>query len=103
MISELKAQIFGTFDMKELRDAKYILQMGIRIDQTHISLWLSQINYVDTILQRFNMHECKPISIPFRFGMKLSLDMCPYFDDDIEDMSMVPYASVVGGLIYGMV
>ena len=49
------------------------------------------------------MHNCKPICIPFPVGTKLSLDMCPNIDDDFEDMSKVPYASVIGNLMYAMV
>ena len=41
MIRELKTQLSGTFDMKDLGAAKYILGMEIIRDQVHIKLWLS--------------------------------------------------------------
>jgi hypothetical protein len=30
--------------------------------------------YVETILQRFNMQECKPVKVPILVGVKLSAD-----------------------------
>ena len=36
-------------------------------------------------------------------GTKLSVDDCPKSPSEIEDMSRVPYASVVGSLMYAMV
>jgi len=103
MIRELKRQLSKSFDMKDLGAAKYILRMDINMDLVHRKLWLSQSKYVDTILQRFNMHDCKPFSIPFLIGTKLKLDMCPTTNDAFEEMSNVPYASVVGSLMYAMV
>jgi hypothetical protein len=66
-------------------------------------LWLNQRKYVETILQRFNMQECKPVRVPIPVGVKLSVDQCPKTQEEEEDMSCVPYASVVGSLMYAMV
>ena len=49
------------------------------------------------------MQECKPIKIPIPVGVKLSMDQCPKTHEEDEDMSLVPYASVVGNLMYAMV
>jgi hypothetical protein len=68
-----------------------------------MKLWLNQRKYVETILQRFNMQECKPVKVPIHVGVKLSVDQCPKTQEEEEDMSHVPYASVVGSLMYAMV
>jgi hypothetical protein len=49
------------------------------------------------------MHECKPVKVPIPIGVKLSSDQCPKTHEEEEDMSHVPYASVVGSLMYAMV
>jgi hypothetical protein len=49
------------------------------------------------------MQECKHINIPIPVGVKLSVDQCPKTHEEEEDMSCVPYASVVGSLMYAMV
>jgi hypothetical protein len=56
-----------------------------------------------TILQRFNMQECKLVKVPIPVGVKLFVDQCPKTHEEEEDMSHVPYASEVGSLMYAMV
>ena len=36
-------------------------------------------------------------------GTKLSIDDCPKSPSEIEDIGRVPYASIVGNLMYAMV
>ena len=55
------------------------------------------------VLKRFNMHNSKPVSTPFASHFKLSKEMCPKTQEDMDYMSKVPYASVVGSLMYAMV
>ena len=49
------------------------------------------------------MENAKPISTPLANHFKLSIAQCPKTDDDVQDMSKIPYASVVGCLMYVMV
>jgi hypothetical protein len=63
---------------------------------------LNQIKYVETILQRFNMHGSKPVKVPIPIGVKLSANQCPKTHEEEEDMSHVLYASAIGSLMYAM-
>jgi hypothetical protein len=103
IIQDVKTQLSSKFDMKDLGAANFILGMEIKRDRENMKLWLNQRKYVETILQRFNMQECKPIKVPIPVGVKLSVDQCPKTQEEEEDMSHVPYASVVGSLMYAMV
>ena len=49
------------------------------------------------------MQECKPVKVAISVGVKLFADQCPKTHEEEEDMSHVPYASVVGSLMYAMV
>eukprot|EP00253_Pinus_taeda_P027936 PITA_27936 len=49
------------------------------------------------------MHNAKPVSTPFASHFKLSKEMCPKTQEDMDYMSKVPYASAVGSLMYAMV
>jgi hypothetical protein len=89
--------------MKDLGASNFILGMEIKRDRKRRKLWLNQRKYVETILQRFNMQECKPVKVPIPVGVKLSADQCPKTHEEEEDMSHVPYASAVGSLMYAMV
>jgi hypothetical protein len=71
IIQDVKTHWFSKFDMKDLGVANFILGMEIKIDQENIKLWLNQRKYVDTILKRFNMHECKPVRFLILVGVKL--------------------------------
>ena len=62
IIQDLKTQLFSKFDMKDLGAANYILGMEIKRDRANRKLWLNQRKYVETILQRFNMQDCKPVN-----------------------------------------
>jgi hypothetical protein len=102
IIQDVKTQLSSKFDMKDLGASNFILGMEIKRDRKKMKLWLNQRKYVETILQRFNTQECKPVKVPIHVGVKLSADQCPKTHEE-EDMSHVPYASAIGSLIYAMV
>ena len=89
--------------MKYLGAPNYILGIEIKRDQAKRKLWLNQRKYVETILQRSNMQDSKPMKVPIPVGVKLSTEQCPKTQEEEEDMSRVPYASAVGSLMYAMV
>ena len=66
-------------------------------------LWLSQSKYVNSASHRFRMGDCKPLSVLISMGTKLSVEQCRTTLIEMEDTIFVPYASVVGSLMYGMV
>eukprot|EP00253_Pinus_taeda_P026680 PITA_26680 len=77
--------------------------MEIKRDQDKRKLWLSQRKYVETIMRRLNMKDSKLVKVPIPVGVRLSTEQCPKTQEEEEDMSHVPYASVVGSLMYAMV
>ena len=66
-------------------------------------LWISQEDYVEKVLERFNMHNAKPVHIPLPGHFKLSKMQCPKNEEEKEEMSKVPYSFVVGSLMYAMI
>ncbi|XP_057817161.1 secreted RxLR effector protein 161-like [Cryptomeria japonica] len=103
MISDLKSQLSTQFEMKDLGATRYILGMEIIRDRAHRKLWISQRKYVNFVLERFNMTDCKQLVVLVLQGMKLSVEDCSKSPTEMEDMTRVPYASVVGILMYAMV
>jgi hypothetical protein len=103
VIKKVKSQLSSKFDMKDLTAANFILGMEIKRDHANRKIWLNQRKYVETILERFNMHGSKPIKVPIPIGVNLFADQCPKTQEEEEDMSHVPYASAVGSLMYAMV
>ncbi|KAJ9555886.1 hypothetical protein OSB04_010500 [Centaurea solstitialis] len=63
---------------------------------------LSQGTYIDKILKRFRMDESKKGFIPMQHGIVLSKAQCPVSSEDQDKMKLVPYASVIGSIMYAM-
>jgi hypothetical protein len=53
--------------------------------------------------KKLDMQECKLVKVLIPIGVKLSANQFPKTQEEEEDMSRAPYASVVGSLIYAMV
>ena len=64
-INVLKRKLENSFAMKGLGAAKQILGMRITRDSKNRKLTLSQNEYIQKVLKRFNMHNAKPVSTPF--------------------------------------
>ena len=102
-INVLKRKLANSFVMKDLGAAKKILGMRITRDKKICKLTLSQSEYIEKVLERFKMQDAKPISTPLVSHFKLTKEMCPKTQEEIDYMSKVPYSSVVGSLMYAMV
>ena len=102
-IDRLKRELNKSFAMKDLGSAKQILGMKISHDRKNRKLWLSQESYIEKVLERFNMSKAKKVCSALTGHLKLSSKQCPTSEKDMKEMSKVPYASVVGSLMYAMV
>jgi hypothetical protein len=102
-ITTLKEQLSSEFEMKDLGAAKKILGMEITRDRKSGLLFLSQHDYINKVLHRFNMPDAKKVTTPIAPHFKLSSTQCHVTDEDIEYMSRVPYSSAVGYLMYATV
>ena len=76
-INVLKRKLANSFAMKDLGAAKQILGMRITRNRKNRKLTLSQSDYIEKVLKRFNMQNGKPISIPLASHFKLSKEACP--------------------------
>eukprot|EP00253_Pinus_taeda_P003501 PITA_03501 len=102
-INVLKRKLVNSFAMKDLGAEKKILGMRITTDRKNHKLTLSQSEYIEKVLKRFNMQNEKPVSIPLASHFKLSKEACPKTQEELAHMSKFPHASAVGSLMYVMV
>ena len=89
--------------MKDLGQARRILGMDIIRARDERKLWLTQSDYVKKVLKRFQMDSSKAVTIPLAQQFKLSKEQCPKTDSERREMSKIPYASIVGSIMYTMV
>ena len=66
-IKKVKTQLSVESEMKDFSNIKKILGMEIVRDRKAGSLYLSQKRYIEKVLHKFNMYNCKPVSTPFTF------------------------------------
>ncbi|GJU39610.1 putative reverse transcriptase domain-containing protein [Tanacetum coccineum] len=90
------------FDTKELSAARMILGMEIVRDRGCRTLKVSQSGYVQKKLNNYRVDNGKSVSMSSGAHFKVSLKDFPSSDWDVERMSKVPYANVVGSLKYLM-
>lgn len=101
-INRLKSQMNGAFEMNDLGAAKKILGMEIHIDQKASRLCISQKNYIERV-KWFGMIGSKPMTTPLLAHFRLSTQMSPEIEGDRQQMTHIPYSSVVGSMMYAMV
>jgi hypothetical protein len=102
-INELNKKLSNSFSMKDLGAANKILSMRITRDRKNRNLRLSQGEYIEKVLERFRMQNEKLVNTPLSNHFKLTKEMCPKTQEEIEYMSRVPYSSKIGSLMYAMV
>ena len=102
MIGNLK-DLFKSFDMEDLGSARKILGMQILCDRKDKKLWLSQENYIERVLERFNMKHVKLVSTPPSSHFKLRKTSCSSSKKEKGDIASIIYSLVVGSLMYAMV
>ena len=102
LLTEVKDWLATQFKMKDLGNANYVLGIQILRDRKNRVLALSQATYIDKVLTRFSMQNSKKGLMPTRHRIFFSKKQCPLTPQEEEDMRHVPYASVVGNLMYAM-
>ncbi|KAE8725614.1 Purple acid phosphatase 10 [Hibiscus syriacus] len=91
------------FAMKDLGTAKQILGMRIKRDTKPGTLILSQAEYINKVLSRFNMQDVKPVSTPLGVHFRLSKEQSPKMEEERTHMVKVTYASAIGSRMYVMI
>jgi ATP-binding cassette subfamily B (MDR/TAP) protein 1 len=91
------------FAMKDLGPAHHILMMKITQNSHSRQLYLSQSDYIQRILERFSMHSARSATTPLPANLRLSRKDCPTSGPEGDHMKSMPYAPVVGSLMYAMV
>jgi hypothetical protein len=102
LLSLLKKELMRRFDMKDMGEAHFILGLQIHRDRKRRQLSLSQAEYAKTVLQRFDMGECKAAKTPMSTGLKLVKGDSSTPTADAKEMRDVPYSQAVGAVMYAM-
>ena len=91
----LKDELSKQFEMSDLGEARVCLGLEITRDRAKRTLHVSQEHYANKVLERFGMHNSKPVVTP--------MDGQIGGPDDDNLAQDVPYRQVIGSLMYLMV
>jgi hypothetical protein len=100
LLLETKGFLSSHFNMKDLGEAYYVLEIEIHSDRRNGVLELSQKSYIEKVLKKFNMHKCNPTPAPIVKGIKFGNFQCFKNQYEVNEMEAVPYAFAVGSLMY---
>lgn len=87
----LKRELSTKFEIKDLGEVKNCLGMRINIDKNQGVITLDQKDYINQLLKRFNMIDCKPAKTPLETKLELEV---------VEEKIDVPYQRLIGSLMY---
>lgn len=95
IIAQVKQQLKQRFEMTDSGACKFVLGIEL-VDHDDGSVTLCQRRYIDDILRRFGMEECKPVASPVDISMK----MFKFGPDSAA--TDAPYREAVGALMHLM-
>ncbi len=83
--------------VKDLGDLPFFLGMEVERDCAQHLLYINQIGYLNEILKRVCMEDCKAIGVPLDPKTKLKKNV-----NKDDEMVKVPYQQAMGSLMYAM-
>jgi len=89
-ITTFKKAISNRFKMKDLGELKWILGMQVTRDRAKGVIEITQQAYIELMLERFGMSECKPVGTPAEGYLHRNQDAGPSKE----------YMCLVGSLLY---
>jgi hypothetical protein len=96
-IDDVKQQLGGHFNIKDLGAARYILGMELEYDQRLGRMFIGQSQLVLRLTEKFNQQSARDAHVPILVGEDLSI---PKAENDAVKMTDRPYRSLVGSLLY---
>ena len=96
VMDKLKKEIQTLFEVSDLGSPQKIV--GIEIDRDRVKgrLKISQAQYIENLLAKYNMTDCKPVSTPM--DLSADLDNVPELPSDSSLREL--YASLIGALMF---
>jgi hypothetical protein len=97
-LNHTKSKLKESFEMTDLGKLSWFLGMEINVNNNNNTVTLNQKSYIENILKRYGMSDCKPVSTPMETNNQLQQDPD---GQEFEDPQM--YRQAVGSLMYAMV
>ena len=93
-----KKKFSSRFQMEDEGELHFCLGMSIKRDRNQGTLTIDQKAYLESVLRRFGMADCKPVSTPMEAGKSFQK-----LQDDDDPINIREYQAVIGCLTYASV
>ena len=98
MLAAEKRELCKRFEMEDLGEINYCLGMQIKRDRNEKVLKISQKAYLENVLKKFGMQDCKPISTPLESNARFEK-----LADDEKTVNIKEYQAMIGSLTYASI
>jgi hypothetical protein len=96
MLNAEKESLFREFEMVDQGEIHFVLGMSIKRDRATKALFINQEKYLEGVLNRFGMQDCKSASTPLETGMSTFHKRT----EDEESFDEHVYQQAIGCLTY---
>ncbi|KDR75264.1 hypothetical protein GALMADRAFT_24757, partial [Galerina marginata CBS 339.88] len=106
-MNEIKAYLKKEFEISDLGEPKLIIGLEVKRDRKKHTISLGQTSYVDRILKKYGMENCRPVSTPMDPNVVLTRvnenDVKDEPREDRDERLGGRYAAAVGSLMYAAI
>lgn len=99
----MKLGLTRYFKVKDLGEVQFLSGIEVVQNRRTGTLKLLQCPYIDQLLKQFNLQDVKPAVTPLSSGACLMQNDYPTNDEERRDMANIPYASLIGALMYAAI
>ena len=93
-----KRELGERFEMEDKNEVHFILGMQVIRDRRNRVLTIDQRAFISSILERFNMADCKPVATPLEPDTKYEK-----LTEDEDVVKLKDYQSIIGCLTYASI
>ena len=100
-MAEVKAKLASKYTLKDFGLCKRIV--GLNVEWTEEGILLHSQSYIRSMLENFNMTECRSHPIPMNPGLRLAPVDRVFQEEHKELLHKLPYRALIGSLLYAVV
>jgi hypothetical protein len=103
LLREYKRKIHARHSITDLGPIHWLLGIKITRDRDVRTISLSQGSYINTIINRFNLGDAKPLPTPMTPNTTYSAKDAPADKTEAARLAKIPYREAIGSLMYASV
>ncbi|GBN42655.1 Retrovirus-related Pol polyprotein from transposon TNT 1-94 [Araneus ventricosus] len=97
---EFKNVLSNEFAIKDQGKLNFCLGIEFSQNVKNGQIAMSRSKYIENVLGKFSMLDSKTVKTPLDPSVKLTKEMCPKTEAEKAEMSLYPYWSLIGSLVY---